>query len=163
MFAYPQKGRSRGLGARLTPIAQPKDFAMPESPNAGVVAERRIRPTQASKGADQRAHRRHCCGTVTFARLSLPHAQTSLFAWIHDISETGIGLDVLNPLPAGVDLVFELKRERRPAIQIHAQVVHATPTSAFYRLGCKLTRSLRRTVLRDVIDLLRAAEAETPN
>src|SRR5256885_2237818 len=116
-----------------------KEFAMSESFHGNdVTVEDRPRILR-TRGADQRTHLRHCCGTVTFARLSLPTAKGSLFAWVHDISETGIGLDVLNPLPAGVDLVFELKRDKQKAIQVHAQVVHSTPTNAFYRLGCKLT------------------------
>jgi hypothetical protein len=119
-------------------------------------------PCPASAQADQRAHRRHCCGTLMFTRLSLPGVNNSAFAWVHDISESGMGLDVLSPLTAGVGLVFELKRENSRTIRVYAQVVHATLAGSFYRLGCRLTRPLRPSVLRDVMGLLKAAQAAEP-
>jgi hypothetical protein len=110
-------------------------------------------------GADQRVHQRRLCGIMIFTRLSLPGINNTAFAWIHDISESGIGLDVLGPLATGVELVFELKREVGRTIRIYAQVVHATHAGSFCRLGCRLTRPLRPMVLRDVLDLLKADEA----
>jgi len=86
---------------------------MSESLPATNVAEDRCRRVLAKTAADQRKHRRHCCGKVTLTRLSLPATETPMYAWVHDISETGIGLDVLNPLPAGAELVFELKRDKK--------------------------------------------------
>ncbi len=90
---------------------------------------------------EQRSRPRHCCGTITLTRLSLAAVERTHFAWVHDISEEGIGLDVLGPLAVGADLVFEMRGSGQDAkkIRLYARVVHATPTGTFYRLGCRFT------------------------
>ena len=83
---------------------------------------------------------RYCCGTVTLTRVALAAADVAYFAWVHDISESGIGLDVLAPMATGVDLVFELKRGAgNDKLRVNAQVIHATAVGPFYRVGCKFT------------------------
>src|SRR5262245_36092467 len=81
-------------------------------------------------GVEQRNRPRHCCGTITLTRVSVAGAERTHFAWVHDISEDGIGLDVLGPLAVGTDLIFEMKcggeEERR--VRLYAHVVHATPS-----------------------------------
>ena len=114
-------------------------------------------PVAAPSAAEQRSRPRHCCGTITLTRLSMPAAERAHFAWVHDVSENGIGLDVLGPLAAGVELVFELQRgDGDEKIRLYARVVHATPAGAFYRLGCRLTRPLRPGVLASILQRVRA-------
>ena len=105
--------------------------------------------TAAAAESEQRSRPRHTCGTVTLTRLSVSAAaDLTYFAWVHDISDSGIGLDVLGKLGAGVEIVFELKGSGdNEKIRLHAQVVHATPVGAFYRLGCRFTTPLRPAVL----------------
>jgi hypothetical protein len=116
-----------------------------------------VPPTELPSAADapaveQRSRPRHCCGTITLTRMSLAAAERTYFAWVHDISEHGIGLDVLAPLPTGADLIFEMKRGEDAAnLRLYARVVHATPAGTFYRLGCRFTRPLRPRVLASVL------------
>jgi hypothetical protein len=96
---------------------------------------------------EQRARRRHGCGTIRLTRLSLTTAPRTYFAWIHDVSEHGIGLDVVAPVAIGAEFVFTLKFGIRAKIRLYAQVVHATPIGHFYRLGCRFTLPLRPATL----------------
>jgi hypothetical protein len=116
-------------------------------------------PTPALDGdeRDNRSRPRHACGTITLTRLSLAAIDdASCFAWVHDISENGIGLDVLGRLGAGVDLVFELKGSgENEKIRLHARVIHATRSGKFFRLGCKFTRPLRPAVLETIVRKMR--------
>jgi PilZ domain len=105
---------------------------------------------------DHRNRRRQGCGTITLTRLHLAAVDRTYFAWVHDISEEGVGLEVLAPLGAGVDFAFELKRgEDEQKVRLYARVVHATPAGAFYRLGCRFTRPLRPTLLANILEGVR--------
>jgi PilZ domain len=112
-------------------------------------------PTSSHDGDDRehRAQKRHLGGTITLTRLSLTAVDdASYFAWVHDISETGIGLDVLGRLGAGVNIVFELKGSgENEKIRLRAQVIHATPVGSLFRLGCRFTRPLRPAVLATIV------------
>jgi hypothetical protein len=119
-------------------------------------------PTMADPDADKLDHRsrpRHLSGTITLTRLSLAAAEDlSYFAWVHDISQEGIGLDLLGPLSAGVNIVFELKGSAdQEKIRLKAQVVHATAVGSFYRLGCRFTLPLRPSVLAAIVQRMRAS------
>lgn len=125
-----------------------------------VIGGRSAQPASGPPAVEQRSRQRHCCGTITFTRMSLAAAERTHFAWVHDISEDGIGLEVLGPLAAGVHLVFELKRgDDEKRIRLHARVVHATPAGAFYRLGCRFTRPLRPEVLAHILECIRSPQA----
>jgi hypothetical protein len=103
--------------------------------------------------SEQRSRPRQLCGTITLTKLSLPAvADVTYFAWVHDISENGIGLDLLGRLGTGVEIVFELKGSGdNEKIRLHAQVIHATPVGSFYRLGCRFTSPLRPSVLATIV------------
>lgn len=70
-------------------------------------------------GADHRTCPRYGYGTVTLTRVGLARAGAACFAWIHDLCEHGIGLDVLAPLAAGVNIVVELKRGGGLKLHMH--------------------------------------------
>jgi len=107
---------------------------------------------------EQRSRPRHLCGTITLTRLALAAVdEVSYFAWVHDISEDGIGLDVLAALGTGVDIVFELGSGANEKMRLHAQVIHATPVGSFYRLGCKFTLPLRPSVLAAIVQKMRSS------
>jgi hypothetical protein len=116
-------------------------------------------PGQVPAEADQREHPRYGFGTITLTRLCVGATELSYFAWVHDISESGIGLDVVKPLGAGADIIFELKCTGERKVRVYAQVVHATPAGPFYRLGCKFTRRLRPWVLRAILDKMHDPQA----
>jgi hypothetical protein len=121
-------------------------------------------PNDASQGdaaataddLDLRSRPRHLCGTIALTKLSLPAAAVTYFAWVHDISESGIGLDLLSRLGAGAEIVFELKGSTdNEKIRLHAQVVHTTAVGAFYRLGCRFMAPLRPAVLATIMGKMR--------
>jgi hypothetical protein len=116
-----------------------------------------VRPT--AKKSNMRARPRYGAGTVTLTRVALASTTVKYFAWVHDISETGIGLDVLGPLGAGAELIFELKSsgpEQR--IRFHARVMHATRVGLFYRLGCRFIKSLQPTTMTAILKQMRGTE-----
>src|SRR5260370_31196211 len=114
-------------------------------------------PARDGDELDNRSEPRHLGGTITLTRLSLAAVDdASYFAWVHDISETGIGLDVLGRLRAGVNIVFELKGSREnEKIRLHAQVIYATPVGTLFCLGCRFTRPLRPAVLDTIVRKMR--------
>jgi hypothetical protein len=98
---------------------------------------------------EQRLRPRQLCGTITLIKMSLPAAaDTTYFAWVHDISESGIGLDMLGRLGIGVEIALELKgSDDTEHIRLHAKVIHATQVGSLYRLGCRFVVPLRPSVL----------------
>ena len=114
-------------------------------------------PARDGDEPENRSRPRHVSGTITLTRMSLAAVdEASYFAWVHDISENGIGLDVLGRLGTGVDLIFELKGSgENEKIRVHAQVIHATRSGKFFRLGCKFTRPLRPAVLETIVRKMR--------
>jgi PilZ domain len=109
--------------------------------------------------AEQRARPRYACGSVTLARLALSATEATYFAWVHDLSEDGIGLDVLTPLAPGVDIVFNLKNGPEDApIRLYAQVIHATSVGPFYRVGCRFVRPLQPWMLGKLLQHLRGSD-----
>ncbi len=113
-------------------------------------------------GADHRTCPRYGYGTVTLTRVGLARAGAACFAWIHDLCEHGIGLDVLAPLAAGVNIVVELKRGGGLKLRMRAQVVHATPVGSFFRLGCQFKRALRPGVLASILQQMRSPDDSQP-
>lgn len=135
-------------------MSDPMQSTVPDNATQGDAST--AGPTPADD-LEQRARGRHLCGTITLAKLSLPAAaEATYFAWVHDISESGIGLDLLGRVAAGVEIVFELKGSGdSEKIRLHAQVIHATPVGSFYRLGCRFTSPLRPSVLAAIMRKVR--------
>jgi hypothetical protein len=118
-------------------------------------------PAPAPGGPEHRAQQRHYAGRIFLTRVSLPGTDISYFAWVHDVSETGIGLDLLTPLSPGTDIAFELRGTGTfEKVRVYAQVVHATPVGPFYRLGCRFTLPLRPSVLATIRTRMRSSDAE---
>jgi hypothetical protein len=130
-----------------------------QASSSGAAAAALPTPVRDEKEPEQRSQLRHVCGKITLTRLSLSAvSEAAYFAWVHDISDSGIGLDVLGRLGAGVDIVFELKGSgENEKIRLHAQVIHATPVGKFFRLGCKFTRPLRPAVLATIVSKMHHA------
>jgi hypothetical protein len=133
-------------------MSHPNDTATPDDAGQGDAAA-------TADDMDLRSRPRHLCGTIALTRLSLPAAaDVTYFAWVHDISEHGIGLDLLGRLGAGVEIIFELKGSGdNEKIRLHAQVVHTTAVGSFYRLGCRFTAPLRPAVLATIVRKMRGA------
>jgi hypothetical protein len=87
---------------------------------------------------------RYRCALATPGWLTLPDGGI-LETWIHNLSETGIGLNAGQPLEPGTALVIRL---RGPApdseVALGARVVHTTPEAdGSWRVGCAFTHRLK--------------------
>jgi hypothetical protein len=91
---------------------------------------------------------RYRCALGSAGWLSLPDGGT-LETWIHNLSETGIGLNMPDPLEEGLRLVIHL---RGPApgshVALAARVVHSTQEpDGSWRVGCVFEQRLRAEAL----------------
>jgi hypothetical protein len=87
---------------------------------------------------------RYRCALATPGWLTLPDGGT-LETWIHNLSETGIGLNAGQRLEPGTALVIRL---RGPApggeVALGARVVHTTAEAdGSWRVGCAFTHRLK--------------------
>jgi hypothetical protein len=99
-------------------------------------------------GMQRRTAVRYRCALGTIGRLALPDG-SALETWIHNLSETGIGLITSHPLEAGLALVIHL---RGPApggeVALSARVAHATAEAdGTWRVGCAFKRRLKAEAL----------------
>src|SRR5690349_7463454 len=77
-------------------------------------------------GVKRRVAQRYRCPLATLGRLSLGDGSTEE-AWAHNLSETGIGLNMTRALDPGTALVIRLKgSSQKLLLTLAAQVVHAT-------------------------------------
>lgn len=77
-------------------------------------------------------------------RLILPPASTAEDVWVHDLSDTGIGLNLSHRLEAGSAVVVRLKgTSPKVCLELPARVVHCTQeVDGTWRAGCAFDRRL---------------------
>jgi hypothetical protein len=94
-------------------------------------------------GIKRRAAQRYRCPLATLGRLSLPDG-THEDAWAHNLSETGIGLNMGHALEPGTTLLIRLKGTTNGALlSLAARVVHATAeVDGSWRIGCAFVDKL---------------------
>jgi hypothetical protein len=94
-------------------------------------------------GIKRRVAPRYRCPLATLGRLTFPDGTTEE-AWAHNLSETGIGLNMNHPLEAGIKLVIRLKGTESPVtLTLPAQVVHSTQElDGSWRIGCAFESKL---------------------
>jgi len=92
---------------------------------------------KAYHGLRQRMAQRYRCPLATLGRLSFPDGTTEE-AWAHNLSETGIGLNMTRALDAGTPLLIRLRASGRDGtVALPARVVHSTPeVDGSWRIGC---------------------------
>ncbi len=91
---------------------------------------------------------RYRCALATPGWLSLADGST-LEAWIHNLSETGIGLNVARPLEPGTPLVVRMRGPAREGlVALPGRVVHSTAEAdGSWRIGCAFDQRLRPEAL----------------
>ncbi len=78
-------------------------------------------------------------------------------AVIHDLSRSGLGLVLPEPLPVGATLVIRPAGLTQPGLVVTAEVQHATQLADDrWLLGCSATRNLPAAELRTVLAALSA-------
>jgi hypothetical protein len=92
----------------------------------------------------RRASVRYRCNLATLVRLFFPLTNESVDGWVHNLSSTGIGLNLPRPLEVGTTLIIRLKGPSLTAcIHVPATVAHSTPeVDGSYRVGCALEKNL---------------------
>jgi hypothetical protein len=103
---------------------------------------------QPFSGLKKRLAQRYRCPLATLGRLSFADG-TAEEAWAHNISESGIGLNLTHPLEAGTNVLVRLRgSSRNGAVALPARVVHATQElDGSWRVGCAFESKLQPEVL----------------
>jgi hypothetical protein len=93
---------------------------------------------------ERRAAVRYRCGPAALVTVHLPGASARLEAWACDVSDQGIGLNLLDPVEVGMPVVLLLgDQQLTAAIELTARVMHATQEDGgLWRIGCAFDRPL---------------------
>jgi hypothetical protein len=102
---------------------------------------------------DRRGAQRSTCSPQPFWRVAGAGAATAPLH-VRDISATGIGLCVGQPLKPGTGLVINLQsRRQRLSRPLAVRVMHATPLAdGTWLLGCQFVRRLSDQDMRELFD-----------
>jgi hypothetical protein len=94
-------------------------------------------------GPDRRAAVRHVCRQRHPCRYLVRPTMQPLPAFVHDVSATGLGLILPQPIAPGTALMLHLPGRRRGISCVHsARVVHVRPYGGGWLAGCRLTQPL---------------------
>jgi hypothetical protein len=88
-------------------------------------------------GVKRRTDQRYRCPLATLGRLSYPDGSAEE-AWAHNLSESGIGLNMGHALEPGTALLIRLRgSSHNGTVALPARVVHASPElDGSWRVGC---------------------------
>jgi hypothetical protein len=92
----------------------------------------------------RRASVRYRSNLATLGQLFFPDNGQTWEAWVHNLSECGIGLNLNQPLEPGANIVIRLKGQSDfIMLQLPARVVHATQeVDGTWRVGCEFEKKL---------------------
>jgi hypothetical protein len=99
-------------------------------------------------GMQRRTAVRYRCALATPGWLFFADGGT-LEAWIHNLSETGIGLNLSRPLDPGVALIVRMRGPAQEGqVALAARVVHCSPEGdGSWRVGCVFDQRLKPEAL----------------
>jgi hypothetical protein len=90
----------------------------------------------------KRGAKRHRCPLAAPVEVGLPDG-THEDGWAHDLSETGIGLELGRPLERGTLVLLRLHAAGPDGlVQLAGRVAHATEAAGGWRVGCAFDRPL---------------------
>jgi hypothetical protein len=91
----------------------------------------------------RRSRVRYRCNLATLGKVLFPGGE-ALEAWIHNLSEEGIGLNLSRPLDKGTPLTIRLGGlTDKVTLRLPAEVVHATQElDGSWRVGCQFAAKL---------------------
>ena len=100
-----------------------------------------------------RTGERYHCALATLGHLLFPDSGEHQQAWVFNLSEKGIGLNLQQPLELDTSLVIKLKSPvHDKAIKMAARVIHATPEAdGSWRVGCQLLEPLTPDMLEELL------------
>ena len=101
---------------------------------------------------DRRRARRFSCNWILPVVLHLPTASRKIEGWVRNLSETGIGLTIAEPLEVGDTLVVRLRGAQSRLLTVPARVTYATAKDdGTWSVGCGFDRRLDPQVLRSLV------------
>ena len=109
--------------------------------------------------AERRASWRYGCGLAALTRLHLTRTGERFFAWVHDVSLTGIAFDLLSAVEHGQPVEFQLRRSETDRLDLRAQVVHTTFADGLCRVGCVFDEPLPQSLFAAILRQLRGDQA----
>lgn len=93
--------------------------------------------------SERRAAVRYLCHLATPARIILPNQLPPWIAWVYNLSDLGVGLQLEQPIAPQTLLELELVGTGHQKVQRQAVVVHATPRyTGRWLVGCRLMQPL---------------------
>ncbi len=115
-----------------------------------------------SAGPEQRVALRHRCSFAALTRLIDSATGKKHFAWVHDISASGVAFDLRLPPAPGAELLCQLKGNRpEECFEVRATVIHARLVDGLHRVGCHFLEPFPpdrlEAVLRRLRDEMRVA------
>jgi hypothetical protein len=108
--------------------------------------------------AEQRRAARHRCSLAALIRLYLPASGQRFFAWVHDISASGVALDMRVHLDPEQALLCQMKGiGAEPCFEVAGRIVYVKLEDGLYRVGCKFDVPLAAERLASVLRKLSGA------
>src|SRR5262245_60809105 len=123
------------------------------SPSIPIEAELTLFRNKLS-GFKRRKSRRFRCNLATIGRVQFPDKDISHDAFVYNLSEGGIGLNMSQPLEDGQEIVVRIRipGETDPA-RFPARVVHATQeVDRTWRIGCEFHEAISADVLDKILE-----------
>jgi hypothetical protein len=101
----------------------------------------------------RRAAVRYRSNLATLGQLFFPDSGETWEAWVHNLSESGIGLNLSRPLTMGGKIVIRLKgTPDYIMLQLPARVIHATQeVDGTWRVGCEFEQKLNADELETLL------------
>jgi c-di-GMP-binding flagellar brake protein YcgR len=101
----------------------------------------------------RRRDRRYRCSLATAGKLHFSSTGAVLSGWVFNMSLSGIGLELSEPLPVGQEMVLQLKTtENATVVKKPAQVMHVTPVAnGTWRIGCRFEDKLTADALESLL------------
>jgi hypothetical protein len=118
--------------------------------------------SQLASSAEQRRAWRHRCSLAALTKLYDAATCRQHFAWIHDISSTGVAFEMRTALEGGREVLCRLRgNEPGERFEVAAQVIHCRPADGLFRVGCRFHEPFAGAQLDAVLRRLRSSDSAT--
>lgn len=104
-------------------------------------------------GFKRRRSRRFRCGLATLGRIQFANRGDLLDAFVYNLSENGIGLNMTESLESGQEIMIRIRVASEPEpYQLDAVVVHCTQeVDRSWRVGCEFPNPLSPDVVDKIL------------
>lgn len=101
----------------------------------------------------RRRDRRYRCGLATTSKLHCTDSGKILGAWVFNLSRSGVGLEMAQPLDPGQQVEIHLKTTNNDTpVKLAGHVIHATPVAnGAWRVGCRFAEKLSADALESLL------------